>query len=167
MAFMLSSTDVGEESANVNSEAGALPETVAEAADNAGLNSLRFDLQFFSEESTPSVDNPLPYFKNAVIDSKKIYDYALNPNHPVGGNKARVFGSALGYNQSNGEGLIAQIYENLPQNEAITGQNDQFGQRYTVDMSITGPNGNTAVVRTGCILAPGSVTPSLTTLFVK
>ncbi len=31
---------------------------------------------------------------------------ALNPDHPVGGNKAKVFESALGYIKSNADDLI-------------------------------------------------------------
>jgi len=91
----------------------------------------------------------------------------LNPEYPVGGNKAKVFDSALGYNQSNADGLMNQIYEKLPQTESVLGKVDNYGQRYTVDIPITGPNGNTATVRTGWILKPGSTKPELTTLFVK
>ena len=45
----------------------------------------------------------------AIIDPDKITSYALNPNHPVGGDKAKVFESALGYNQSNALDLISKI----------------------------------------------------------
>jgi filamentous hemagglutinin len=33
----------------------------------------------------------------AVVGARKIVDYALNPNHPVGRHKARVFAAALGF----------------------------------------------------------------------
>jgi len=92
---------------------------------------------------------------------------ALNPEHPVGGNKAKVFESALGYNKSNAEEFMQQIYEKLPGGRATLGKLDEFGQRYTVDISITGPNGNTVEVRTGWIIKKASDTPALTTIFVK
>ncbi|WP_162198688.1 DUF2341 domain-containing protein [Methanosarcina sp. 1.H.A.2.2] len=111
--------------------------------------------------------NQLPNFKNAKIDSRKITDYALNPNNPVGSNKARVFKSALGYDRSNADDLIEQIYSKLPESQANVGKLDRYGQRYTVDMAITGANGNVATVRTGWILDAGSDSPRLTTLFVK
>ena len=38
---------------------------------------------------------------------------------------------------------------------------------YTVDIPITGPNGNTVNVRTGWIIKTGSDVPELTTIFVK
>jgi len=118
-------------------------------------------------EETVKAQNPLPNFENAKIDSRKLTEYALNPDHPIGQNKAKVFKSALGYNKSNANLLIKQIYDKLPQSEAIVGKLDQYGQRYTMDMLITGVNGNTAIVRTGWIIKPGSDTPELTTLYVK
>lgn len=48
-----------------------------------------------------SVQNVLPNVEKAIINPNKLTEYALNPEHPVGGNKAKVFESALGYNQSN------------------------------------------------------------------
>ncbi|MBL0319197.1 MAG: hemagglutinin repeat-containing protein [Alphaproteobacteria bacterium] len=104
---------------------------------------------------------------NAVIDKNKITGYALNPEHPVGGNKATVFESALGYNQSNADNLILQVKEGVKNYPATLGNADEFGQRFTVDMPITGPNGKTATVRTGWIYDTGSNIPRLTTIFVK
>ncbi|WP_350307569.1 DUF637 domain-containing protein, partial [Photorhabdus viridis] len=104
---------------------------------------------------------------NAVIDSNKVTSYALNTEHPVGGNKAKVFESALGYNQSNATDLISKIQAGTKTNTAILGNVDKFGQRITIDMPITGPNGKTAIVRTGWIYDTGSSTPRLTTLYVK
>ncbi|WP_339374722.1 DUF6883 domain-containing protein [Photorhabdus australis] len=104
---------------------------------------------------------------NAVIDLNKVTSYALNTEHPVGGNKAKVFESALGYNQSNATDLISKIQAGTKTNTAILGNVDKFGQRITIDMPITGPNGKTAIVRTGWIYDTGSSTPRLTTLYVK
>ncbi|MBQ7780897.1 MAG: hypothetical protein IJ405_02620 [Lachnospiraceae bacterium] len=119
------------------------------------------------EGGIKAIDNAIPNVENATINPKKLTEYALNPNHPVGGNKAKVFESALGYNQSNADDLMRQIYEKLPNSEAVLGQLDEYGQRYTVDIPITGPNGNTVNVRTGWIIKTGSDIPELTTLFVK
>jgi hypothetical protein len=114
-----------------------------------------------------ALDGALPNAGKAVIDPNKLMSYALNPLHPVGGNKARVFESVLGYNQSNADQLIGKIQQGALTNPAVLGKADQFGQRFTVDMSITGPNGNSAVVRTGWIFDPGSTVPRLATAYVK
>ncbi|MCA1032523.1 hypothetical protein LCL95_16040 [Bacillus timonensis] len=118
-------------------------------------------------DRTKGIDNAIPNFNKATIDPRKLTDYALNPNHPVGGNKAKVFESALGYNQSNASQLMKQIQKNLPNTPATLGKADQYGQRYTVDMLIKGAKGKTATVRTGWIIMSGSNTPEMTTLFVK
>ena len=118
-------------------------------------------------EGMGKVDNALPNLESAKIDPRKLTDYALNPEHPVGGNKAKVFESALGYSKSNADDLMKRVQEKLPQSEAVLGKADQYGQRYTVDMQITGPNGNTTTVRTGWIVKPDSDAPEMTTIYVK
>lgn len=62
---------------------------------------------------------------------------------------------------------MRQIYDKLQSNKAVLGKLDQYGQRYTVDIPITGPNGNTVNVRTGWIIKTDSNVPELTTIFVK
>ena len=109
------------------------------------------------------VSSLLPSAAQAVIDAAKIKSYALNPDHPVGGNKARVFDSALGFNQSNADEFISQVQQGVMNNTATLGKLDNYGQRYTVIIPMTGPNGNTVPVLTGWILDPGSTIPRLTT----
>ena len=111
--------------------------------------------------------NPLPNLENARINPKKLTEYALNPEHPVGGNKAKVFESTLGYNKSNADDLMNEVYNKLYESDATLGKLDEYGQRYTVDMNITGPNGSSKIVRTGWIIKKGSKIPDLTTIYVK
>ena len=113
------------------------------------------------------VDGALANADNAVIDSRKLIDYALNPTHPVGGDKAIVFESAIGYNQSNASSLIAQIEQGVTQYPAIAGRIDQFGSRFSVDIPVAGPNGNTVIVRSAWIYDTGSNNPRLTSIYVK
>lgn len=102
----------------------------------------------------------------AVADTRKFTEYALNPAHPVGGNKARVFERALGYNQSNWQGLRDQLLRGLRQVPVRPGTVDQYGTRFTTDILVRGPNGAAATVRTGWIYRPGANAPELTTLFI-
>ena len=113
------------------------------------------------------IDSAMPNVQNATINPDKLIKYALNSEHPIGGNKAKVFESALGYNQSNADSLIKQVYDKLPNSKAILGKLDTFGQRYTIDMPITGLNGNTVIVRTGWIINPDSNIPKLITIYVR
>nr|WP_163504084.1 DUF637 domain-containing protein [Halomonas socia] len=102
----------------------------------------------------------------AVIDPRKFTEYALNPQHPVGGSKARVFESALGFTRNNADDLMQQVRQGVMENTPIPGKVDQFGERFTVDIPVTGPAGS-GVVRTGWIYKSGSAAPEMTTIFVK
>lgn len=105
--------------------------------------------------------------KHAVIDPKKIASYALNPEHPVGGNKARVFESALGFNPTNAGVLVSRVQQGIMTNPAELGLYDNFGQRMSVDIPILGGNGETAIVRTGWMYETDSLVPRMTTIYVK
>jgi uncharacterized membrane protein YuzA (DUF378 family) len=108
----------------------------------------------------------LPGAGEAVIDPRKFTDYALNPDHPVGRNKARVFQSALGFNKANSADLISQIQSGVRTSPAILGRVDEFGTRYTVDIPVTGPAGS-GIVRTGWIIDAAGGPPRLTTALVR
>jgi hypothetical protein len=75
--------------------------------------------------------------KESVQD--KLLRYLLNPDHPVGGPKAKWFEEALGYNQNNLDGLARQIVFD-PARVVETGTT-QFGTKYNQVISITGANG--------------------------
>jgi hypothetical protein len=99
---------------------------------------------------------------------KKLINYALDPNNTNGGSdKARVFQSALGFNQSNANQLMSQVRTKLPHTETTVVTKTEYGQTFQVDMEITGVNGKSAIVRTGWIIRNGSDHPDLTTIYVK
>ena len=99
----------------VNDKGGATPdeeEIIGEWADEYGVD--YDDLGVKKQEDGTSnmgknngsvIKNALPNLENATINPKKLTEYALNPEHPVGKNKAKVFESVLGYNQSNASDL--------------------------------------------------------------
>jgi hypothetical protein len=43
------------------------------------------------------------------IDPRKLTEYALNPDNPVGADKAIIFQRVLGYNRHNYQSLLEQI----------------------------------------------------------
>lgn len=47
----------------------------------------------------------LPNSYKAVVQTEKLIDYSLNPDHPVGRHKARVFKAALRITAKNAEWL--------------------------------------------------------------
>lgn len=101
-----------------------------------------------------------------VIDSRKLTNYALNPDNPVGADKAIIFQRLLGFTINNHQFLLEQISTQALDAEAILGRADQHGQRYTVDLEITGTEEQQEIVRTGWIVEPDSDTARLVTLYV-
>ncbi|RZS53020.1 DUF6883 domain-containing protein [Sphaerotilus mobilis] len=106
----------------------------------------------------------LPNFQGAVIPLEKLFDYALNPSHPRGGPKSRVFASALGYTRENWRELVDAILEALPDHPAVE-RTRAGGREFAVDLLLTGPGGR-AMVRTGWMIDEGHDMPRLTTLYV-
>lgn len=107
----------------------------------------------------------LPNVENVAIPMEKITGYALDRNHIVGANKARVFESALGFTQANAKELSDQIGSQIALNPAIERDVTEYGRVFSVDVPVVGPRGK-GVVSTGWILKTGEETPRLTSLRV-
>ena len=119
-----------------------------------------------TEESRSIHSRALPNYEKAEIIRSKLEAYVLNPANDAGKHKARVFKSALGFDQSNWELLKQRILNELPYHEAKPEQRSQWGYSYVVDLLVEGPNGNIAEVRTAWLFRPGVDFPSLITLYV-
>lgn len=108
----------------------------------------------------------LPNYKNAVIPDKKLTDYALNKNHPIGKNKAIAFEKYLGYNIDNREMLLTEVQNGLKNNIASKRAETAYGTPFEVRMLITGANGKKAHIKTAWILDKESNKPRLTSIYV-
>ena len=113
----------------------------------------------------PSPD-ALPNHEAAVIQKAKLYGYALNPDHEVGRHKAAFFASALGITRDNAELLDEAIRSGIRSAKAIKKHADSHGQRYEVDITVTGPAGS-AIVRTGWIVQKEGDAPRMISAYVK
>jgi hypothetical protein len=108
---------------------------------------------------------PLPYWQRATIDLRKLRDYCLDPAHPHGRHRARVFREALGIGQENAEWLRGAILEELPSQEAVLVGSDAFGERWRVDVFLSRQEGE-AVIRTIWISRSDETAPRLVTCWV-
>ena len=106
----------------------------------------------------------LPRYKDAVIPKLKFTQYALNPDKDP--DKAKAFEKALGYTVDNADELISQIYDKIPECEAVEKGDQGWGPQYEVVMNITGPNGKTAKVLTGWIDDKNNGEMRLTTVHI-
>ncbi|MFQ5640917.1 MAG: DUF6883 domain-containing protein [bacterium] len=58
----------------------------------------------------------------------KLEDYCLNPFHPDGKNKAKVFGKALGITQENSVKLKKLVLQSAESGEVTKEQENNFGK---------------------------------------
>lgn len=109
----------------------------------------------------------LPRASEAKIAAEKLRDYALNPEHPTGHDKARVFRSALDIGQDDWEFLRDQILERVPEAPVTAVRpNPPWGVEYDVRIPVDGHNGETHRVITGWLVIEDAA-PRLITLYVE
>lgn len=108
----------------------------------------------------------IPNHEKAIIDIDKIRLYCLNPFHPTGKNKARIFRNILGLTMEDSEWLSNQILIGLATNDAHTGTSDKYGKRYTIRIRIRNLE-KEAMVITGWIIKKDEDFPRLTTCYIK
>ncbi len=105
----------------------------------------------------------LPNLDNPLIDINKLSNYVLNPNHPEGRHKARVFGAALGVTRAEADWLAKAIRDGLSSADAILQSTTSWGTLCRVDMDIERAE-MCARVRTGWLVT--TTHTRLTTCFV-
>jgi hypothetical protein len=88
----------------------------------------------------------LPNYEKASIDRDKLYEYALNPDHPNGRHKARVFSSALGIERWHADVLAEILKAGLPRAHAQQGSKTGHGDSWVTYHEVVGLNGRTAIV---------------------
>lgn len=107
----------------------------------------------------------LPHADQAVVNRAKLRDYSLNPAHPAGMHKARVFVAALGVTVNEVDDLREAILSAALREPATLGRLDQYGQRYVVDF-LMHHGERQAVVRSTWIIRAGEDIPRLTSCHV-
>jgi len=108
----------------------------------------------------------LPNADRAVVDLMKLTGYCLNPLHPRGRHKARVFKTVLGIDQSGAELLKTFLLHAAREGHAIAAESDEFGKRFLIDSEMAGPAG-VAVVRSNWIILEGEKSPRFVSCYVK
>ena len=107
----------------------------------------------------------LPNAQRAIVDIAKLAEYCLNPVHPKGRHKARVFASRLGITAQQSDDLRAALVRAASTGNAVPAVRDHHGERYVIDFEMKGPKGR-AIVRSSWIVRRGEDTPRLTSCFV-
>lgn len=107
----------------------------------------------------------LPNPENAFVEMRKLRDYCLNPEHPRGKHKARVFASALGLTAQNSEELRRALLSAAVSEEAVPAEEDEYGKRYMLDFE-TSTEAGSVRVRSGWIVRSGEDFPRFTSCWV-
>jgi len=97
----------------------------------------------------------LPNPKRAVVDIGKLKNYCLNPHHPRGHHKARVFAAALGLTAKDAEFLESVLLKAARDSMAIPAEKDEYGQRYILDFQLIGPKGLVVIRSSWIVLSRG------------
>jgi hypothetical protein len=106
----------------------------------------------------------IPNAERAVVDIRKLRDYCLNPMHPEGKHKARLFAAALGMTAHDAENLRSALLQVVKTQDAVVGRRDAYGQRYLIDFLLEW-QGKQAMIRSGWIIEWGLAMPRLTTCY--
>jgi hypothetical protein len=108
----------------------------------------------------------LPEAEDVDVDVERLREYSLNPAHDRGKHKARVFAAAMGFTMADAERLRDMILAAVSTHEAIQGETDKHGTRYTVDFGTAGLHG-AVTIRTAWIVDAGETRPCLVSCYIK
>jgi hypothetical protein len=106
----------------------------------------------------------LPNGERAIVDIRKLLEYCLNPQHPRGRNKARVFASAR-IRAADAEELRTALLEAAMTADAEPGSANPYGERYTVDFDLVRQE-RVVRIRSTWIVRTGENLPRLTSCYV-
>src|SRR5215831_11992966 len=105
----------------------------------------------------------LPNGERARIPMERLTDYCLNPDHPRGKDKARVFAALLGSTRDSANELAILGRQAAMEGDITKEATTVFGRYYRVDWAI--PTQGNAVLRTIWEIAPEGV-PRLISAFM-
>ena len=107
----------------------------------------------------------LPNSELAILDIRKIEDYCLNPHHPRGRHKARMFRELVSIGRNDAGWLRDVLLDAAKKGEATELASDVFGSRWRIDVRVS-RHGSSAMVRTIWIVRAGENTPRFVTCWV-
>jgi len=106
----------------------------------------------------------LPNADLAIIDARKVRDYLLSSEHPVGRFKAHFF-MRIGFASERWQDLRAQLQSVSLREEAEVAERTDHGQKYVVRGTIIGTAGRRAKVSTVWIVLHEEEVPRFVTAY--
>jgi hypothetical protein len=145
-AIDVAKTKAGEAYSFAKSKAGDAATWMSETSDSvvgglAGAANWMYSgaAGFFGRGRRVAPIKGLPASTNESVNDK-LRRYLLDPNHPVGGDKAKWFRKALGFTQENLDDLAKQV--KFDPAKAVATELTQHGQKYEQVIEILVPQQN-------------------------
>ena len=104
----------------------------------------------------------LPDADAAFVEPDKLTEYLLNPDHPVGGDKA-AFLARFGFRREAWRALEAALLAHARAGEVVGERQSRYGHHYTVQGPLATPDGRNPTVRTAWVVAWGERQPRFVT----
>ncbi len=107
----------------------------------------------------------LPRPERAIVHIEKLADYCLNPEHPSGKHKARVFKSVLNLGLGDAEILRTTLLDVIHREMAVPTKRNAYGQKYIIDFEMN-HSGQTAEIRAVWIVRNNENFPRFVTCYI-
>ena len=108
----------------------------------------------------------LPNAESAYVDLRKLRDYTLSSEHPRGRHKARVFASVLGLTAKDAERLRDVLLNATRLENALEGDDDEYGKRYSIEFLMIVGDGRRAIIRSSWIIRHEEDFPRYVTCYI-
>lgn len=109
-------------------------------------------------------ENLLPNYDKAFIPKGKLKDYALNPQHERGKDKAKLYDIVLGYNQDNYKDFENILLKEIKQTPISFAETIQWGERFNIIVIVKGLKNKYMQLKTVWQIDKGKKHPHLITV---
>ena len=103
--------------------------------------------------------------EQTIVHIEKLADYCLNPEHPSGKHKARVFKASLNLGIEDAETLRNTLLDVVHREIPIPTKRNAYGQKYVIDFEMN-HSGRTAEIRSVWIVRDDENFPRFVTCYV-
>jgi hypothetical protein len=102
--------------------------------------------------------------ESGIIPPRKVEDYLLNLEHPIGGGNAKFF-MLFGFRREQWEELAAALLRHAQENPVTETLTDADGITYVIEGGLTTPSGRQPRVRAVWLVEIGGLAPRFITAY--
>jgi hypothetical protein len=106
----------------------------------------------------------LPDAESSIVPRRKVEDYLLNIEHPIGGGKTKFF-MHFGFRREQWDELAAALLRHAQEHPVTETLTDADGITYVVEGGLMTPSGRQPRVRTVWLVETGGLAPRFITAY--